>query len=642
LSRVSFKASALAALALALAAGAGGTWYWQRARAGAAPAGVPLAALLPFENQTGDPQWDWLESALPAAFETMAGGAPDLRCERAASAGEASARGAFRVLGGRLTNEAGRLTLHWYRERLGVRLVEAHGQASADSLEALAGGVLPQVARTALFEGRGEPRWGAGRNPQAWILFARGSQQEGAAGAAAIEQALALDNGLGAAWLALVERAARRGGAAEALKVAERANAASVSLDPLDRARLRTLLATLKNDPGERLAATVELAQLDHNNLPILVLAASLAGAAREFHTEVELRRRAIVVAPARAEMHNQIGYALTFAGDLAGAETAFREYARLAPGSANPLDSLAEAYFYHGRWAEAERYFLEAHKKDPRLLGGGDLRKAAWARLASGDAKGAAGLMDQYLVFRAEAGDQQVELRRALWLDSLGRRTEAQANLAKYLAQAPAGQRSAALVARSLWLLEAGEAAAAMAAAQEARLDARTPAEQVQAALCYFAGEGLAARDSAWAQRALRAFPAPQLEPVRRRAVALGALLSRDFAAAAPALREQFQAAPPSDDGLARGLLAVALIQSGKRAEAANLGKLWYVPGAEGIEPLEQWRYPAMLLARANAEQAAGRVADARNLHRLFLNLRGAAPDWLGLTSQVQAQHSN
>ena len=71
-----------------------------------------------------------------------------------------------------------------------------------------------------------------------------------------------------------------------------------------------------------------------------------------------------------------------------------------------NALDSLGEAMFLNGRFAEAEKAFLDAYRKTPAFLQNAELWKAAHARWFSGDLAGADELMAQYMTARRRAGE--------------------------------------------------------------------------------------------------------------------------------------------------------------------------------------------------------------------------------------------
>ena len=92
------------------------------------------------------------------------------------------------------------------------------------------------------------------------------------------------------------------------------------------------------------------------------------------------------------------------------------REYERVRPAEANPLDSMGDVSFYWGRFAEAEQFYREAYKKDAAFLNGGSLIKAATSHLFTGDANGAEAVFSEYEQARRAANDPLIDLTRASW----------------------------------------------------------------------------------------------------------------------------------------------------------------------------------------------------------------------------------
>ena len=74
------------------------------------------------------------------------------------------------------------------------------------------------------------------------------------------------------------------------------------------------------------------------------------------------------------------------------------------------------------------------------------------------------------------------------------------------------------------------------------------------------------------WKSRAERAFPGAGLATFRRQAQAYALFANGQFADAVPLLRELVDSAPPSADGLFRGMLGVALRETGAKDEASRL----------------------------------------------------------------------
>jgi hypothetical protein len=97
----------------------------------------------------------------------------------------------------------------------------------------------------------------------------------------------------------------------------------------------------------------------------------------------------------------------------------------------------MGEVLFLNGQFAEAEKQFLDAHEKNPAMLSGGDLSKAAYARWLGGDLPGADQIFARYLGFRTKARDPSVLWRQAAWLYATKRSQQAIATLSDPAAKA-------------------------------------------------------------------------------------------------------------------------------------------------------------------------------------------------------------
>ncbi|MEI9815017.1 MAG: tetratricopeptide repeat protein [Acidobacteriota bacterium] len=137
---------------------------------------------------------------------------------------------------------------------------------------------------------------------------------------------------------------------------------------------------------------------------------------ARRFAEAVGLYERIQKLEPEDVTLLNSLGYAQFFNGDLESARKSFTEYAKTPGQEANGLDSLGEVLLMAGQFTEAEGKFKEAHTRNPELLNGGDLMKAAYAHWLGGDLPGADKMMEEYFTYRAQHNDQTVIWRRALW----------------------------------------------------------------------------------------------------------------------------------------------------------------------------------------------------------------------------------
>jgi Flp pilus assembly protein TadD len=150
----------------------------------------------------------------------------------------------------------------------------------------------------------------------------------------------------------------------------------------------------------------------------------------RHFSEAVQSYQSLIRESPGDIESWNMLGYAQAFAGDPDAARKSFERYGSDPAHAANALDSAGEGAFLNGRFAEAEKSFLEAHAKNSALLGGGDLLKAAYARWLQGDLSGADQRFSQYLAFRTQQKDPLIPWRQAVWEYSTGRPEPAIARL--------------------------------------------------------------------------------------------------------------------------------------------------------------------------------------------------------------------
>ncbi len=301
----------------------------------------------------------------------------------------------------------------------------------------------------------------------------------------------------------------------------------------------------------------------------------------------VDWFRKAAVADPSRPDLWNSLAYAQAYAGDLEGARASLASYEEAEPDNPNSLDSLGEVYFHHGRFAEAERFFLATHQKGPSFRGGVALMKAARARLMTSEAAGAEQLFLQYVQLREQADDPLLDYLAARWRYWTGRRRQAMADLEEL------GRReglrpeiaSLAFAQLSIWALETGQALSARDYAGEA-VDAAGPsATTAGAALCQFLTQPPVSA-AEWEDRARRAFPHPSHAGLRKQVLAYALLFSKQFPEAGAVLREMYEEAAPFTRGELRVLLAWTLIESGQFDEARALLSVHAVlqPGGESL----------------------------------------------------------
>src|SRR5207244_3164182 len=108
------------------------------------------------------------------------------------------------------------------------------------------------------------------------------------------------------------------------------------------------------------------------------------------------------------------LAYVQAFAGDLTGAVATIDAYRKAAPNDANVDDSLAEIYFFAGRYADAERNFAEAFRRNKALVNGHELYRAAAAAFLAGNRKAADEHFKEYIGALKTANDSLLPVRQA------------------------------------------------------------------------------------------------------------------------------------------------------------------------------------------------------------------------------------
>ena len=400
---------------------------------------VERIAILPFENLTGDAAYDWIRSAGPVILSEEVAGAARLLPLRVPARSEAALNGATRLLhivfSKRARSKDGdskdRAPLHF---EFALEDAERHKMlrtGAADGAVLFAVNTLARALDPAA-------RPFATPNPEAAAAWGRGE----------FERAATLDADFGTAWSNWVEQLARTGKPDQALVVAERALARASLRSPLSKAQIQLQTALLRKDQPARVAALTALAGLAPNDTGTVMVLAELQQQLRRYAESASLYRRVIAMESASAAAWNGLGYAEGEAGNLDAARQALESYARRPGQETNALDSLGEVHFMNGRFAEAEKYFLQAVARDPNFLGGAPLQKAAYARWLTGDLPGADALMRRYLEARAAQKDPAAVWREATWLYATGRPKDA---LTK-LASTPADQKAAMERQRAVW----------------------------------------------------------------------------------------------------------------------------------------------------------------------------------------------
>lgn len=579
------------------------------------PVAVERIAVPPFENQTADPDLDWMSRGFAEALTLHLAGSAGAHVFRLGSLRDAAGARATHVVHGYFTRAGARLRVETVLEDAGrvrmVKRVSAAGEGVLPAAQAIAAGL----------KARARP-FGASREAALRAYVEGLTAGDAGAAAEAFQRAVTEEADFGAAYLAWAQRLAASGDAGGAREVMARAGRRGKRIAEIERARLAVLAAALEGDRAAERRALLALAQAVPADSDVFRRLGDLAVSARRQADAASFLQQASARDPDHPLLLNQLGYAQSHAGDLNGAVRSLRRYQKLRPEEANPLDSLGDVHYHWGRFAEAERYYLEAWRKDPLFLGGGEPYKAAWARLMRGDRKGADDLLGKYVATRKASGDPLAEFRRAEWEYVTGRRREAAARvegLTKGAAAVPAW------VQLGMWSLDAGQRESARQYAARAAAAARDPAAGLMARVCQFLA-GPEAGAAEWTLRAERAFPEAAHQAVRRSALMYALLFSRQFGAALPLLRELYEQTPATSSEPVNVLLAWALIETNRAGEAAELLKTYPLPYPGAEQPFHCLSFPRFFRLRGMVLEKEGRHAEAQAAYRLFEMLGGAA----------------
>jgi tetratricopeptide (TPR) repeat protein len=577
---------------------------------------VRRLAVLPFDNQTGDPRLDWMQQAFPIAIADSLDHVQGMEVFRADSASGAAAAQPDHFLYGYLTGGVSGVTVHYSLEEAATRKFSRSDTLSAgreDRMLAAAGQLASQFASA--------PQSPATASVGAFHAYVDGlSATDAAAAAAAFEDAVAKDPKFGDAWMKWAAQTALRGDTAKALNILERFKATGPKLGPLPQARLEILDADLRHDSDGKRKAQVALAAALPRDLSAQIGAASACVARSDFPCAIDLYRKALTLAPQNADLWNSIAYAQAWSGDQDDATRSLGEYRKVSHDAPNAIDSEGEIDYWFGHFEQAEKQFLACYAKDPAFLGGVSLRKAAESRLAMGDFDGAGKHMSRFLAQRKEAKDPLLEIHQALWEKRTGKIVDAMARLANVTRGPQKNVAALAAVLLGLWQLDAGEFERAKELVSEARALGMSQATSLVAALCLL-GSGTDASAEEWSRRADSIFVSPALTRIKREALGITLVFHRRFADAIPVLKAVVADTEPGSDALPGELLAWSLLETGQLQESARLLKFWPIPPSQDVNLLASLVYSRAYYLRAwSAEKASS--AQARQWYDLFLRL--------------------
>lgn len=516
-------------------------------------------AILPFENLTPDPSLDWAGLALARILAEELTASTNLLPFTADTMASARLSNAVRAVQGYYTSDRGRLVF-----RAVVR-----GLASSRNekwLESSPGGDTVVGAATEFakqIEKRTRP-FGTQNTAAVRAWGEALATADPARKAGLLEKAIAADPAFGGAYTELAQSYMAAGDQGRALDVVKRARERLSVFTDVDRARMELLDATLTNNADQRRNALVALSRLISTDPQTARTLADAELAARHIGAAVEMYRNAVALDSDNAALLNLLGYAEAYDGNVDRARAALERYRALDPKGINPLDSLGEVHFICGKFAEAEKYFVEAANLQPGPATAVQLLKAAQARYLAGDTAGADALEARAGQSGGGGANLLVAIRRAQWLYVTGRRDQAVAAAEKVAGAQGSEPAAYAAMQLAVWKLDSGDRERAKQLAASAATSARSPGIQRTAALIgAMAGGPLTGFDSAAALTAQ----------------AYAALFSKDLVNAARLFQELLAKTSPASDGEIRTMLAVALNGTGKQSDARALLIRYFIP---------------------------------------------------------------
>ena len=566
--------------------------------------GVERLAVLPLENLSADPSLDWAGPAVTAALVYDLASAPNLSAQSMGSMGDAESIRASHILQGYFVARNGRVEIR-------ATLIDPRKTTTVASFALngpLAAGPLPlanQLAKRLSGVARPFSTGNASAFRQYGIAL---STLDRASALRGFESAVASDPKFTAASLAAARLRLETGDREGGRKIL--ATAASTHPDSIDQARLEYVAATAVGDTATRLKALETLARLTPADRQVPRELAELQVLQRKFQDAVRNFEAVTRLDPEDAQAWNQLGYGYALAQNLPGARRALERYRQLLPPEeVNPLDSLGEVSFYLGDFGGAERYFLQAHEKNPREFAGSELIKAAQARLMLGDLPAADAIYQRYLALLQHSQGALAGYQQAQWEFLTGRRKAAIARLEK-LAPTLGGDAGAlGLCQLSIWKLETGDTKAAAELAGQAVSNAQTPRLRNLSAVCRF----------------LAAMPTTRSgSPV---ADVYALLFQRKFKEALPALEALYRETSPTADAEVRTLLAWAYVETGRQSEAQQLLARSPIPLSSGEPLFADLIFPRYLYLRGAVLEKEGKGAEAKQSYELYLKYAGDLP---------------
>ena len=149
------------------------------------------------------------------------------------------------------------------------------------------------------------------------------------------------------------------------------ADAAAQELPEAEQTLIASILANVEGDSAKGLALTKKVTELAPGEWRAHFQVGAVAYGNEDFEAAHASMERAAALQPDAGAVWNMLGYTLAELGRTDEAVAAFQRYTEVAPGEANPHDSMAEVQMRAGRHAEAEQAFLKAVEADPSFFVG-------------------------------------------------------------------------------------------------------------------------------------------------------------------------------------------------------------------------------------------------------------------------------
>ncbi len=308
-------------------------------------------AVLPFENLSSDSELDWVGRAASAAVAYDLDGITDLYSQTVDSLSNVYAMHASRILQSYYVERKGQLEIT-------AALEDVASKKTIDELRVagpVTGGVTPLVNELAKrLNARARP-FGTS-NPVAFRAYGEALAANDRADALKDLQAAAqADPNFGAAYVAWARLLAAGGDRAQANQVTLLAGRGVGAIEQ----------AKLKGDLDELTRLTPADPSVFQRRAELRLQRRDIRGAVQDYEATTRLD-------PDEPENWNQLGYALAYADDLAGARRALEHYQELLPaGNANGLDSLGEVSFYLGDFTRGGRIFSPGAREKSRPVPG-------------------------------------------------------------------------------------------------------------------------------------------------------------------------------------------------------------------------------------------------------------------------------